>query len=154
MADLVKDGSNEEFPTTDMIVPVTEYNRLVRDAKRWRAFLSSARIRLWGWAGFEGQEGHDPDSPHRHFGGEFWTTHPATTSNPEQTRGVLEGYVDAIVNTHQECAKCGQFYQCGAEQGKSTCWCFELPPSALPVGDGVKCLCPSCLKDARTPKKV
>ena len=47
-----------------------------RDAKRWRALLGSARIRILGSAGFDAtaHPGENPD--YRHFGMEIWTHHP------------------------------------------------------------------------------
>lgn len=46
------------------------------------------------------------------------------------------------------CARCGAEFGCGMSEGKSTCWCAELP-AVLPVpkeGEGA-CLCPNCLKE-------
>ena len=45
----------------------------------------------------------------------------------------------------QKCARCEQTFECGIEQGRSTCWCYELP-HILPVCEEAKCLCPDCLK--------
>lgn len=47
-----------------------------RDAKRWRALLGSARIRILGSAGFDAtaHPGENPD--YRHFGMEIWTHYP------------------------------------------------------------------------------
>ena len=46
------------------------------------------------------------------------------------------------------CARCKKEFGCGMSEGKSTCWCAELP-AVLPVpaeGEGT-CLCPDCLRD-------
>src|SRR4051794_18358058 len=44
----------------------------------------------------------------------------------------------------ESCSACGEKFGCGGAEGKSSCWCAELP-AVLPVtGDG--CLCPKCLK--------
>lgn len=43
------------------------------DAKRWRAFVRSTKIRFLGWAGFSSHKNHNSADPYRHFGAEFWT---------------------------------------------------------------------------------
>jgi hypothetical protein len=46
------------------------------------------------------------------------------------------------------CARCGAEFCCGMTEGKSSCWCAELP-AVMPVpkeGEGA-CLCPSCLRE-------
>lgn len=45
----------------------------------------------------------------------------------------------------QCCSRCGNKFECGHEQGKSTCWCFELP-HVIPVDQAEHCLCPECLQ--------
>lgn len=56
-------------------VPVVPED-VLRDAKRWRALLGSARIRILGSAGFDAtaHPGENPD--YRHFGMEIWTHYP------------------------------------------------------------------------------
>ncbi|MDG9668931.1 cysteine-rich CWC family protein [Hahella sp. CR1] len=48
------------------------------------------------------------------------------------------------------CPGCGRPAQCDLEKGKSTCWCFSLPPSGLTselFTEGAKCYCRSCLNE-------
>ena len=66
------------------------------DAARWRAFVGCARIRFFGWAGYEETDpnGNSPGN-YRHFGAEFWTIHEAPTS--EHATRILEGFADAAI---------------------------------------------------------
>ncbi len=47
----------------------------------------------------------------------------------------------------KKCARCEQEFECGFEEGKSTCWCFALP-HVIPLSEDEEegCLCPDCLK--------
>jgi hypothetical protein len=44
----------------------------------------------------------------------------------------------------ETCIECGGTFGCGGAEGKTSCWCAELP-MVMPVGDA-GCLCPECLK--------
>lgn len=44
----------------------------------------------------------------------------------------------------ETCAACGEGFGCGNVEGKTSCWCSELP-AVMPV-EGKGCLCPKCLK--------
>jgi hypothetical protein len=85
-----------------IVVDKAEQEALIVDAHRWRAFLSSDRIKLWGWAGF-GDTGRPVGAlGYRHFGGEFWTRHGSKDNAvsqqvTEQARDILTHYADAIV---------------------------------------------------------
>ena len=100
-----------------------ESERNARDAARWRALLSSDRLRLLGSAGFgttsSGQKAVDsriPDpSGYRHFGMEFWTKHREKSS--EHGARVLEAYADAILD-HQ--AKLQEEYEVDNVEEEST----------------------------------
>lgn len=69
-----------ETSTGTAITPAAPDKKLTddvqRDAKRWRALLGSARIRILGSAGFDAtaHPGENPD--YRHFGMEIWTHYP------------------------------------------------------------------------------
>jgi len=69
-----------------------------RDAARWRALWSSARIRMMGCAGFDFADDGTvtPRAAGQHLGVEVWDTHPAQ-GDREDSRGrrVLLAYVDA-----------------------------------------------------------
>ncbi|MCP5161292.1 MAG: cysteine-rich CWC family protein [Hahellaceae bacterium] len=48
----------------------------------------------------------------------------------------------------QYCVRCGAPMRCEISEGKSTCWCFNLPSSGLStadVADAQGCLCKECL---------
>lgn len=75
------------------------------DARRWRALLSSGRLRWLGSAGLDhGTENIDPqpDADYIHFGMEFWT-HFGSQEEADivqgnvQGRKVLTSYVDFIL---------------------------------------------------------
>lgn len=63
------------------------------DGDRWRALMSSARIRILGTAGFDPSTGRNPPG-YRHFGAEFWTHHD--TPSEDGPRIVTE-FADAIM---------------------------------------------------------
>ena len=44
----------------------------------------------------------------------------------------------------EKCIACGEEFGCGGAEGKSSCWCADLP-TVMPVTDA-GCLCPKCLK--------
>lgn len=44
----------------------------------------------------------------------------------------------------ETCAACGELFGCGNVEGKTSCWCADLP-AVMPV-EGAGCLCPKCLK--------
>ena len=69
-----------------------------RDAKRWRALLGSARIRILGSAGFNvvAHPGENPD--YRHFGMEIWTHYPNWLHEKnEYGIDTLKQYADAML---------------------------------------------------------
>ncbi|HCT2271383.1 TPA: hypothetical protein ACGARS_005014 [Klebsiella pneumoniae] len=69
-----------------------------RDAKRWRALLGSARIRIIGSAGFDAtaHPGENPD--YRHFGMEIWTHYPNWLHEKnEYGIDTLTQYADAML---------------------------------------------------------
>ena len=85
--DALSRGHDALVKSTDNVVqPVPLYRHaqpapvvpddVQRDAKRWRALLGSARIRILGSAGFDAtaHPGENPD--YRHFGMEIWTHYP------------------------------------------------------------------------------
>lgn len=74
------------------------------DAARWRAFIGSARIRFFGWAGadIEGNKQErntygEANGNYVHFGAEFWTVHEAKTERPEVAARLLTTYADAAL---------------------------------------------------------
>jgi zona occludens toxin (predicted ATPase) len=77
--------------TIDEAVRVIEaHESAQRDADRWRAFIGSDRVRVWGWA--------EHGTAHMHFGAEFWITHPAIESlTRERNRELLTTYADAAI---------------------------------------------------------
>jgi len=44
----------------------------------------------------------------------------------------------------ETCVACGETFGCGNVEGKTSCWCADLPVVMPVTGDG--CLCPKCLK--------
>ena len=44
----------------------------------------------------------------------------------------------------ETCVACGETFGCGNVEGKTSCWCADLP-TVMPVTDE-GCLCPKCLK--------
>lgn len=71
---------------------------LRKDAGRWTAFVNCARIKFFGWAGYDEKDpyGNSPGD-YRHFGGEFWTVHDAPTADKEKAAKILNGFADASV---------------------------------------------------------
>ena len=74
-----------------------------RDAERWRAFINCARIKFFGWAGYEEKDpyGNSPGN-YRHFGAEFWSIHSDPTANKEKAKAILSGFADASIAAIQE----------------------------------------------------
>lgn len=75
----------------ELIALREENERLAKDAERWQAFISCARIRIIGSAGFNG-----PDD-YRHFGAEFWTCYPDAKPTEEIKRILIE-FADAAID--------------------------------------------------------
>jgi hypothetical protein len=48
----------------------------------------------------------------------------------------------------ETCTACGETFGCGGAEGKTSCWCAELPAVMPLTDDG--CLCPKCLKKELT----
>lgn len=69
-----------------------------QDAARWNAFINCARIKFFGWAGYDERDpnGNKPGN-YRHFGGEFWTIHDATTADKDKAKRLLTGFADAAI---------------------------------------------------------
>lgn len=44
----------------------------------------------------------------------------------------------------ETCGRCGETFGCGGAEGKTSCWCAELP-AIMPMGAD-DCLCPKCLR--------
>lgn len=85
------------------IVRLVETNAaLTRDAQRWRALMHTARIRLWGWAGFGDAGRPADDTGYRHMGLELWSLHGNSDPNEVGTvkgRTLLRDYADALAAT-------------------------------------------------------
>jgi hypothetical protein len=90
------------------------YNKGVRDARaedhadaeRWRALMSSQRIRIMGSAGFAKVDGQwKPAREDLHMGVEFWSIHPAahpSTEYPQDLcRAQLIAYVDELIRRRE-----------------------------------------------------
>lgn len=70
---------------------------LLRDAMRWRAFVSSPAIRFFGSSGLKGER---KVSGYAHFGAEFWTIHSGRVFSSEESvknRELLTEYADILV---------------------------------------------------------
>ena len=68
------------------------------DAARWRALLSSGRIRPLGWAGLnENCEVKDNSDPYLHFGMEVWTTYFDEVIDNSTGLKLLTNYADHII---------------------------------------------------------
>lgn len=65
------------------------------DAARWRALLSSGRIRIVGSAGFDHVTHTEPrvGAGHLHFGVEFWSTH-SSRDGSDHAKTLLTNYAD------------------------------------------------------------
>lgn len=100
---------------------VAENDRLRDDAERWRALLSSQRIRILG-----------STTDLNHFGAEFWRKFPGEIMT-EDARTLLTNYADAArgsacpTETPARCPTCGETYRDGfryddpADQGSVHC---------------------------------
>jgi hypothetical protein len=75
-------------------IPIAEYEAMKIDAERWRGFIGCARIRFFGWAGYNGDQEN-----YRHFGGEFWTQmgkgYEMNNEEREQSTKIITGFADA-----------------------------------------------------------
>jgi len=90
----IKCGRVELDAQPEPVVP----DDVQRDAKRWRALLGSARIRILGSAGFDAtaHPGENPD--YRHFGMEIWTHYPNWLHEKnEYGIDTLTQYADAML---------------------------------------------------------
>ncbi|MFK4135939.1 hypothetical protein ACI2KR_27195 [Pseudomonas luteola] len=71
---------------------------LKTDAERWRALIACARIKFFGWSGYEKKDpyGNSPGN-YRHFGAEFWTIHSHEMTESERGKAAekLIGFADA-----------------------------------------------------------
>ena len=69
------------------------------DADRWRAFLTSGRLRPLGWAGFNKvQKVKDKKDDYLHFGMEFWTTYAGVTEKDNEVgKRLLTNYADHLI---------------------------------------------------------
>lgn len=89
---------NAEFMTLYRHAQPVVPDDVQRDAKRWRALLGSARIRILGSAGFDAtaHPGENPD--YRHFGMEIWTHYPNWLHEKnEYGIDTLTQYADAML---------------------------------------------------------
>lgn len=90
----LKEGNYQLYRHAQPVVP----DDVQRDAKRWRALLGSARIRILGSAGFDAtaHPGENPD--YRHFGMEIWTHYPNWLHEKnEYGIDTLTQYADAML---------------------------------------------------------
>ncbi len=76
------------------IKPITDLSSDALDAARWRALLSSARIRVLGSAGFGPRTSENSDG-YRHVGLEIWTQHVLKDNGYGQV--MLTDYADAVI---------------------------------------------------------
>lgn len=85
--ELTEEGEPQYKPVALFTTPVVPED-IEQDAARWRALVSSARIRILGTAGFmpvtkPGING--PSNPDfRHFGAELWTHHTGWSADKNQ----------------------------------------------------------------------
>lgn len=97
-----KDIARRADPLTD--TDFDELRALIRDAERYRAFMSSERFYVMGWAGFT----NDPERPtvkpdHNpadwlHFTLNVWDKHPAGDDRQgRHGRALLTAYIDHLV---------------------------------------------------------
>lgn len=96
---LMETHSVEEEDTLRLADPVKEEWRvLVKDAMRWRAFVSSPAIRFFGSSGLKEER---KVSGYAHFGAEFWTIHSGRVYSSEESvtnRKLLTEYADILVH--------------------------------------------------------
>ncbi|WLH42095.1 hypothetical protein [Pseudomonas sp. FP2254] len=89
-----------ECPVHGQCIPYAmgQVEALRKDASRWRAFITCAHIKFFGWVGYGEKDpyGNSPGN-YRHFGGEFWTIHDAPTADKEKAAEILNGFADAAV---------------------------------------------------------
>jgi hypothetical protein len=85
-----------------MLVNRAELRELQRDAAKWRAMLSCARVRPLGSAGCERDEEHNPD--YAHIGFELWTHYnlkPEWVKEAEQARATGKRWLERFVEKVQ-----------------------------------------------------
>jgi hypothetical protein len=75
---------------------------IVKDAMRWRALMSSQRIRVMGGAGYKWTPDGEPlMSEGTHIGVEFWSkheaAHPSTEYPQDRCRKILTAYADSLI---------------------------------------------------------
>lgn len=140
-----------ETSTGTAITPAAPDKKLTddvqRDAKRWRALLGSARIRILGSAGFDAtaHPGENPD--YRHFGMEIWTHYPNWLHEKnEYGIDTLTQYADAMLaaapqSPGSEPATVPGKWIPVSEQ-KPDCWCLTCRPVTL--NDMRFVVCPDC----------
>lgn len=98
-----KDIVRRAEPLTEL--DLAELHAMARDAERYRAFMSSDRFYVMGWAGFT----NDPESPtvkpdHNpadwlHFTLNVWDKHPAGGDRQgRHGRALLNSYIDHLVD--------------------------------------------------------
>lgn len=90
------DGEYVKGPDGFKLKPLS--TDLLRDAMRWRAFLSSPAIRFLGSSGLKGEH---KVSGYAHFGAEFWTIHSGRVFSSEESvknRELLTEYADILVD--------------------------------------------------------
>ncbi len=117
-----------------------DYDAAIGDAKRWRAFYSSARFKMIGSANIDhGDYPHDKPTIRPgihaadwiHFGLEVWDNHPAG-DDPQGVHGraLLDTYVDHLIERegHPTCFKSDPGPQDYAERDCQHC------PSLDPCG--------------------
>ncbi len=82
-----------------------QMQELVRDANRWRALMSSERIRVMGYAGFKDGKPRT-DNSYLHIGVEFWNKHPSPHPSEqypqEADRELFTVYIDSMVPKQDE----------------------------------------------------
>lgn len=94
------EGVNTRRHVVSDLSDVSELSGLARDARRWRALMSSERVHWLGSAGFDHKDGVATPRPGEvwHFGIEFWSSYVFDKSKyPDATaRNMLTAYADAM----------------------------------------------------------
>ena len=86
------------LPNTPPLATAADYEALVRDANRWRALLSSGRLRWQGSSGFdfENKKVKTRDDV-LHFGMDFWNVDTTPPADNDLAVNLLTAYADDIV---------------------------------------------------------
>jgi hypothetical protein len=99
-----KDIARRADPLTES--ELAELRAMARDAERYRAFMSSARFKMMGVAGFifhsDGTISINKESDYgwHHLGLEIWDRHPAgDDAQGKHGRALLTCYIDHMVET-------------------------------------------------------